>query len=177
MLVWPKPNQSNRRSALQWYFPLQSKWVFSGCADSAAVVEGCIVEKFLFFCNMQPSIAHRAMDYAHQANGPQQIHLGSAKFDQINESFHPRRAIYNMLGWFYVLLFKCKKSYHFLLYLSMDRPFLMLKSVNWTPWSSLLPNVLLSSFTIAINVHWSHSGYLKMASHEFNKIRRLIDFS
>ena len=109
--------------------------------------------------------------------GPQQIHFGSAKLDPINESFHPRRAIYNMLGWFYVLLFKCKKSYHFLLYLSMDRPFLMLKSVNWTPWSSLLPNVLLSSFTIAINVHWSHSGYLKMASHEFNKIRRLIDFS
>ena len=23
------PNQSNRRSAVQWYFPLQSKWVFS----------------------------------------------------------------------------------------------------------------------------------------------------
>ena len=24
------PNKSNRRSAAQWYFPLQSKWVFSG---------------------------------------------------------------------------------------------------------------------------------------------------
>ena len=24
------PNQSNGRSAVQWYFPLQSKWVFSG---------------------------------------------------------------------------------------------------------------------------------------------------
>ena len=23
------PNQSNRRSAIQWYFPLRSKWVFS----------------------------------------------------------------------------------------------------------------------------------------------------
>ena len=23
------PNQSNRRSAIQWYFPLQSEWVFS----------------------------------------------------------------------------------------------------------------------------------------------------
>ena len=24
------PNQSNRRSAVKWYFPLRSKWVFSG---------------------------------------------------------------------------------------------------------------------------------------------------
>ena len=24
------PNQSNRTSAVQWYFPLRSKWVFSG---------------------------------------------------------------------------------------------------------------------------------------------------
>ena len=29
MLAWPNPNRSNRRSAVQWYFPLQSKWVFS----------------------------------------------------------------------------------------------------------------------------------------------------
>ena len=27
--VWLNPNQSNRRSAVQWYFPFQSKWVFS----------------------------------------------------------------------------------------------------------------------------------------------------
>ena len=27
--VWWNPNQSNRRSAVQRYFPLQSKWVFS----------------------------------------------------------------------------------------------------------------------------------------------------
>ena len=29
MLVLPNPNLSNRRSAVQWYFPLRSKWVFS----------------------------------------------------------------------------------------------------------------------------------------------------
>ena len=28
--VWSNPNQSNRRSVVQWYFPLQCKWVFSG---------------------------------------------------------------------------------------------------------------------------------------------------
>ena len=31
LLVWPNPNRSNRRSAVQWYFPLRSKWVFSRC--------------------------------------------------------------------------------------------------------------------------------------------------
>ena len=29
LLVRPNPNQWNRRSAIQWYFPSQSKWVFS----------------------------------------------------------------------------------------------------------------------------------------------------
>ena len=34
------PNQSNRRSAVQWYFPLQSKWVFSEliCTDTFSLV-------------------------------------------------------------------------------------------------------------------------------------------
>ena len=29
LLVWLNPNQLNRCSPVQWYFPLQSKWVFS----------------------------------------------------------------------------------------------------------------------------------------------------
>ena len=29
LLVLPNPNRSNRRSAIEWYFPLWSKWVFS----------------------------------------------------------------------------------------------------------------------------------------------------
>ena len=32
LLVWLNPNQSNRRSAVHWHFPLRSKWVFSGLA-------------------------------------------------------------------------------------------------------------------------------------------------
>ena len=35
LLVWPNPNQSNKRSAVQWYFPLRSKWVFSGCLNQS----------------------------------------------------------------------------------------------------------------------------------------------
>ena len=38
MLVWPNPNWSDMRSVIQWYFPLQSKWVFSGLAHSVAYV-------------------------------------------------------------------------------------------------------------------------------------------
>ena len=30
LLVWSNPNKSNRRSAIPWYFPLQSESVFSG---------------------------------------------------------------------------------------------------------------------------------------------------
>ena len=30
--VWSNPNQSNMRSAVQWCFPLRSKWVFSNYA-------------------------------------------------------------------------------------------------------------------------------------------------
>ena len=30
--VWLNPNQSNRRYAVQLYFPLQSKWVLSACS-------------------------------------------------------------------------------------------------------------------------------------------------
>ena len=29
LIVWFNPKQSNRRSAIQWYFPLWIKWVFS----------------------------------------------------------------------------------------------------------------------------------------------------
>ena len=29
LLVWPNPNRSKRTSAVQWYFPLQNKWVLS----------------------------------------------------------------------------------------------------------------------------------------------------
>ena len=29
MLVWPNPNWSNRRLAIQWYVSLRSKWVLS----------------------------------------------------------------------------------------------------------------------------------------------------
>ena len=29
LLVWSNPNLANMRSDVQWYFPLQSKWVFS----------------------------------------------------------------------------------------------------------------------------------------------------
>ena len=34
MLDWPNPNWSNRRSAVQWYFPLWSKWVFSASSHT-----------------------------------------------------------------------------------------------------------------------------------------------
>ena len=32
------PNQSNRRSAVQWYFPLRSKWVFSGYTHNSTLL-------------------------------------------------------------------------------------------------------------------------------------------
>ena len=35
LLVCLNPNQSNRRSAVQWYFPLQSNWVFSAFYQSS----------------------------------------------------------------------------------------------------------------------------------------------
>ena len=35
--VWLNPNQSNRRYAVQLYFPLQSKWVLS--EDVAQVID------------------------------------------------------------------------------------------------------------------------------------------
>ena len=31
------PNQSNRRSDIQWYFPIRSKWVFSDISNDFAV--------------------------------------------------------------------------------------------------------------------------------------------
>ena len=34
LLVRPNPNQSNRRSAVQWDFSLRSMWVFSAVTDS-----------------------------------------------------------------------------------------------------------------------------------------------
>ena len=48
LLVWSKPNQSNRRSAVQWYFRIQSKvlslsklqrWIYSG---NAICILSCI---------------------------------------------------------------------------------------------------------------------------------------
>ena len=49
------PNQSNRRSAVQWYFPLRSKWVFSGQKTQLMRpvlkdLDGLLVLNHLIFC-------------------------------------------------------------------------------------------------------------------------------
>ena len=47
-LVWLDPNQSNRRSAVQWYFPLQSKWVFSDWTIWTLATDGIEPERWNF---------------------------------------------------------------------------------------------------------------------------------
>ena len=39
--VWSNPNQSNRWSAVQWYFPLRNKWVFSDITIEICFKRGC----------------------------------------------------------------------------------------------------------------------------------------
>ena len=43
LLVWLNPNQSNRMSAAQWCFPLQSKWGFSGITVKRKLLQGLLV--------------------------------------------------------------------------------------------------------------------------------------
>ena len=39
LLVWLNQNQSNRRSAVQWYFPLWSKWVLTGLSIVNVIIQ------------------------------------------------------------------------------------------------------------------------------------------
>ena len=50
LLVWSNPNQSDRGSAIQWYFPLQSKWVFYDCVNLINTYE-CVPDnkKYAFY--------------------------------------------------------------------------------------------------------------------------------
>ena len=47
------PNQSNRRSAVQWYFPLRSKWVFSAYIHGDQMLEWKVAQ----FCKHTQNVA------------------------------------------------------------------------------------------------------------------------
>ena len=49
LLAWSNINQSNRRSAVQWYFHSQSKWVFSALGVAFSCFIFCYIANFVLF--------------------------------------------------------------------------------------------------------------------------------